>query len=268
MSGHDTRSIDADGHRLAFTCTGTRDDAIVFIHGWAGDRTHWHRQIGSFAGDHRVVAIDLLGHGESDKPDTDYGPVALATGVEAVCDAAGVSSAVFVGHSVGGLVAWTLATRAPGRCRGLVLVDAVLQPSLSAEKVTWMRRALEPEHFAETLAMMVDGFPSDGLDPQDVDRLRAGVTRTPPHVHRAGLDAMTDSTTFDLASIDVPVLAIASARTPTPPEYEDRLNGLAPKLHYETWPAVGHAIQLECPAAFNERLRVFLGDLPPVGGDA
>ncbi len=61
-----------DGSRTAFEVRGTGGEAIVFGHGWSGDRTHWHHQMDGIDAGRRLVALDLIGHSESDAPEVTY----------------------------------------------------------------------------------------------------------------------------------------------------------------------------------------------------
>src|SRR6266704_346607 len=63
----------ADGLSIAYDVRGKGDTALVFLHGWCGDREFWKHQLDAFAGDYRVVALDQAGHGHSMG-----GPVGLA----------------------------------------------------------------------------------------------------------------------------------------------------------------------------------------------
>src|SRR5262245_35592807 len=55
----------ADGLEVSYEVRGKGDTALVFIHGWCSDRQSWQHQLGEFAGDYRIVALDLGGHGKS-----------------------------------------------------------------------------------------------------------------------------------------------------------------------------------------------------------
>lgn len=125
------RFVRADGTRTWIQETGPPDGPdVVFLHGFGGSTFSWRDTLGPVgaAGFH-AVALDLRGFGLSDKsPDADYSHPAQARFVLAVMDELNLADAVIVGHSMGGNVAATMALDAPGRVRGLVLVDAATGP--------------------------------------------------------------------------------------------------------------------------------------------
>ena len=98
--------------------------AVVFIHGAQNDHAVWTAQARAFAAQgHRVLAVDLPGHGRSAGPALPT-VEALAAWLLAVLDAAGIERAVLAGHSMGSLVALEAAGQAPQRVRALALVGS------------------------------------------------------------------------------------------------------------------------------------------------
>jgi pimeloyl-ACP methyl ester carboxylesterase len=63
-----TRFASVPGARLAYEVAGAGDPPMVFVHGWCGDRSHFAPQVRHFAAGHAVAAVDLRGHGDSDRP--------------------------------------------------------------------------------------------------------------------------------------------------------------------------------------------------------
>lgn len=87
----------ADGIPIAFESAGTGGRALVFIHGWSCDRAYWKAQVPAFADRHRVVALDLAGHGESGGGRAAYTMAAFGADVAAVMDHLGLEDAVLIG---------------------------------------------------------------------------------------------------------------------------------------------------------------------------
>src|SRR5262249_17784841 len=81
---------------IVYEVRGKGDTALVFLHGWCSDRASWKHQVDAFAGDYRVVAIDLGGHGESGKDRKQWSVTGLAGDVEAVVKELGLKRVVLV----------------------------------------------------------------------------------------------------------------------------------------------------------------------------
>ena len=85
--------------RIAYEDAGSGSPAVVLIHGAYASSAHYASQIEHASKRHRVLAPDLRGHGDSDTPEGPFGIREVAEDVLAVCDAAGVATAVVCGHS-------------------------------------------------------------------------------------------------------------------------------------------------------------------------
>ncbi len=101
-------------------------DPVVLLHGFGGWVWTFRGVVDSLARDRRVVAVDLLGFGLSDKPaDGDYSLTAEAALVFAVLDSLGITRADVVGHSYGGGVAAAMGLAAPARVRSVTLANSL-----------------------------------------------------------------------------------------------------------------------------------------------
>ncbi|SEF23659.1 Pimeloyl-ACP methyl ester carboxylesterase [Amycolatopsis pretoriensis] len=110
---------------LHVTDDGPRDaPPLLLVHGSASSVRSWDALLPLLTEHHRVVRVDLLGHGSSAKPaDAGYGVPEQAHRAGAELDRLGIGHAVVAGHSTGGLVATALAEERPGLVTGLVLVN-------------------------------------------------------------------------------------------------------------------------------------------------
>ena len=115
--------IDIHGERLAYYDEG-QGEPLLLIHGMAGSSATWREILPSLAKRHRVIAPDLLGHGRSAKPRTDYSLGAFAVGLRDLLDEVGVESATVVGHSLGGGIAMQFLYQHPDYCRRLILISS------------------------------------------------------------------------------------------------------------------------------------------------
>ncbi|MBS1195743.1 MAG: putative hydrolase or acyltransferase of alpha/beta superfamily [Actinobacteria bacterium] len=142
------RTVFAAGHEF-FVREAGPDGAprVLLLHGWALDSLGaWHRVMPGLTGEVRVVAVDLRGHGKSDRIRERYSVEDLADDVAAVLDALGPGRYIVVGYSLGGLVAQALARRHPARVERLVLAATASRvgpgPRWAAVPLLMLQRAL------------------------------------------------------------------------------------------------------------------------------
>lgn len=118
-----TDAIVLDGNRIVYRTGGT-GAVVLLVHGLAGSAETWSHVLPALAERYTVVAPDLLGQGESDKPRGDYSLGAHANMLRDLMDALGLARATLVGQSLGGGVVLQFAHQFPERCERLVLVDS------------------------------------------------------------------------------------------------------------------------------------------------
>ena len=121
--GGDVKYVDLHGDRLAYRDAGS-GEVLLLIHGMAGSSESWGPIFSRLAKNYRVVAPDLLGHGLSAKPRTDYSLGAFAAGLRDLLDELGISTATVVGHSLGGGVAMQFIYQHPEYCQRLILISS------------------------------------------------------------------------------------------------------------------------------------------------
>jgi pimeloyl-ACP methyl ester carboxylesterase len=142
MAHSERRTVVLHGHRVSYLVGRPGADegrpALILLHGIAGSSTTWAPLLDALSERFTVIAPDLLGHGESDKPRHAYSLGAYANGVRDLMIALGIERATIVGHSLGGGVALQFAYQHPERCERLALVSS---GGLGSE-VSWMLRAL------------------------------------------------------------------------------------------------------------------------------
>jgi len=120
----DAKHVTLHGHRVTYRDDGDGDETILLIHGMAGSSRTWRDVTPALAPRYRVVAPDLLGHGESAKPMGDYSLGAHASGLRDLMARLEIERATIVGQSLGGGIALQLAYQHPGLCDRLVLVSS------------------------------------------------------------------------------------------------------------------------------------------------
>jgi pimeloyl-ACP methyl ester carboxylesterase len=120
---NDMKFVELHGERVAYRESGS-GEVVMLIHGMAGSSDTWQAVVPELARHYRVIAPDLLGHGQSAKPRTDYSLGAFAAGLRDLLDELGITRATIVGHSLGGGVAMQFLYQHPEYCQRLILVSS------------------------------------------------------------------------------------------------------------------------------------------------
>jgi pimeloyl-ACP methyl ester carboxylesterase len=117
-------TVQANGAAFHVARTGA-GKPLLLLHGWPEFWLTWEPVMTRLAGRFTLIAPDLRGFGDSDKPDGPFGPDQHATDMLALMDALGIAQAGIIGHDVGGAVMQPLARQAPERVAGLLFFDFV-----------------------------------------------------------------------------------------------------------------------------------------------
>ncbi|MFI5425781.1 alpha/beta fold hydrolase [Aeromicrobium sp. UC242_57] len=121
-SAEDVQYVVVHGYRRAFRIAGS-GPALLLLHGLACDSSTWSEVMPGLAEHFTVIAPDLLGHGESDKPNADYSLGGYANGMRDLLTVLGIEKVTVIGHSFGGGVAMQFAYQFPDRTERVVLVS-------------------------------------------------------------------------------------------------------------------------------------------------
>lgn len=246
-----------DGSKIHYVNYGKGDEALVLIHGWTMNVDNWRDQIPDLTKRSRVVAIDLPGHGQSDKPQLSYSMDYFARAVEAVMRDAKVKRAVLVGHSMGTPIARQFYRKYPDKTLAIVVADGALGPFADKATMDRMIAGFRGPNYREAVSQMF-GMMKGGLSPQAVEQLMTSSRNTPQHVLVSAMEGMADSAIWGDDKINVPVLAIMARNPMFPPNMEEIYRGVAPNLDFRMWDGVGHFVMMEKPKEFNEAVIGFL----------
>ncbi len=105
--------VTRDDLSLYYERDGAGDPPLLFVHGWCCDHTFFGPQFDHFRSSHQVLALDLRGCGNSDRPDDGYDVPNFADDLAWLCAEIGIERPVVIGHSLGGMIAIELAARYP-----------------------------------------------------------------------------------------------------------------------------------------------------------
>ncbi|WP_261782295.1 alpha/beta fold hydrolase [Rhodococcus sp. BP-316] len=117
----DMQTLSLHGNELKYLDIG-HGPAVILIHGLLGSHHNWEPQIDTLSQRYRVIVPDLFGHGESDKPAGDYSISSHAATVRDLLHSLDITSATFVGHSLGGGIAMQTLYLFPELVERMVLI--------------------------------------------------------------------------------------------------------------------------------------------------
>jgi pimeloyl-ACP methyl ester carboxylesterase len=247
-----------DGVVLAYDDIGRGYPPLIFVHGAACNRRFWNQQLRRFSSAHRVITVDLRGHGESDAPLERYMVRLFAEDLASTSTQVGVESSVVIGHSLGGLVALDFASAYPDRLAAAVLIDSPLLPGGNrAEVVRGLVAGLRgPDPDVALRAYFANLF-----GPYDNAATRLWIldqaVMTEPHVTSSLWEESLDSWDDEAAlrACRVPVLYIDAG---TPNADLARAVELCPGLMIARTIGSGHFSPLMVPEQVNAVLACFL----------
>lgn len=210
--------------------------------------------------DLRIVRYDMRGHGLSDVPDAPYAMGQLITDAETICDALNVRDALFVGLSVGGMIAQGLAVKRPDIMRAMVLSNTAAKigtPQMWQDRIDTVT--------AHGMGALADGilqrwFGRDVHGTAAIEPWRAMLMATPPQGY-AGVCAAIARTDFytPTSGLRLPTLGIAGGQDgSTPPDLVRETVDLIPGSQFALMPRLGHLPCAEAPPAYAAILNQFM----------
>ena len=230
-------------------------NALVLVHCWTCNVEFWKDTYNAFP-NYRVFAMDLPGHGNSDKPKIDYSIEYFAKSVDAVMKKAGVKKAVFAGHSMGTPIIRRYYELYPDKTLGLIVVDGALLPFGPRAEVD---KFFEPlfKNYKGGAATFIDGM-LQTAHAEVRPFIRSSMLATPDYVGSSAMKLMLDDAYAKHSKIDVPVLAVMALSDYWPANLKDQFALIAPNLDFQMWSGVSHFLQMEKPTEFNEQVKVFI----------
>ncbi len=254
----ESRWANFENARVHYYDVGDRKNknALVFIHGWTGNADLWRDSYAAFP-NHRVIALDLIGHGKSDKPKADYTMEYFAKSVEAVLKKAKVEKAVFVGHSMGMPVARQLYRKHPGKTLGIVNVDGSIRAFPDKQQYDGFLASFRSD-YKKTSTQFIDSMLATIKDEKLKQRIRSANEMTPDHVGISAMRAFGDDALWKTDPIQGPVLAIFAESPWWPADTESFMRSIAPRLEYHMWKGPTHFLMMEKPGEFNDLISAFI----------
>jgi pimeloyl-ACP methyl ester carboxylesterase len=241
------------GVTIAYVDDGPRDrSAVVGLPGWPDPWQSFAPVLACLPTDARGLSLSWRGCGNSDRPENGYEPAALARDLVAFLDEVGIDTAIFVGHSLGSLVAQRVAIDHPRRVIGLALIGAfaTLRGTDAAPGLEQIARELPdpmPVEQAREIAASVTALP---VPDELLDTLAVETAKAPTRVWRAGLTGVLGADyTDEIGSIRAPTLLLWGDRDALVARAaQEQLVTLIPDARLVVYEGAGHSPNWEVPA--------------------
>jgi pimeloyl-ACP methyl ester carboxylesterase len=255
-----TRKVVRDGISLAYHEAGVgAGSPILFVHGFGCNGSHFRLQQQHLAAFARTIAVDLRGHGASDAPLQDYGPIGFADDLRWLCKRLGLERPILVGHSMGGNIGLKLASLAPDLLKAIVMIDTFVDADATfmqglRELSDNMETIGGSRQLFETLSAMLF-LPSD--DPRVKEDVLDQCARTPWHVLTSAFAThlLRGTSMADLQQLAIPAAYIGADGLPTDIW---RIEDINPRVCTGKTVGVGHFSPLLAPDQVNAMLGSFI----------
>jgi len=180
-----------DGTPISYEIYGAGEPTLVFIHGWSCDARYWRAQLPHFSKNHRVVTLDLAGHGHSGTTRSKYTMLSFGEDVRAVTEATGSRSVILIGHSMGGSVIAEAARLMPTSVIGLIGIDTLenIEYPMTREELDQMIDPLKND-FGKGSRQFVGEMISSQTDPQLREWILSDMSAAPPAVALSAMNEM------------------------------------------------------------------------------
>lgn len=257
VHGKKIKSI--DGVPIDYTIQGEGEPTLVLVHCWCCNKGFWDAQVAHFAKKHKVVTLDLAGHGVSGKERKEWSMKAYGEDVAVVVKELKLKKMILVGHSMGGPVCVEAANLMPGKVLGIIAVDTL----------TNVEQKFTDEQLAGFLAPMKKDFAGSTrqflapMAPQKDEKLKEKILSTMASASpTVGIESMKAMFKMDLPkrvkSAAVHIRCINAKANPT--------NLEAGKRHAKSYDAkfmegVGHFLHMEQPETFNKLMKQAIQEL-------
>ena len=269
----------SDGVKLHYVEAGT-GQTLLMLHSWSGNVEQFKHQIEGLSGKYHCIAIDMRGHGDSEKPDYGYKIQRLAKDVYDVFNALDLNDVTLLGHSMGCSVAWCYWDLfGSERVRRLILVD---EPPVLTSNPAWSEAELEASGavfdtdavvgFCNTLAgpegeaatrEIFGGLFTKTMDAEEKDRLVDSFLKLPlKHSSTLFFNHSAQDWRDVIPRINVPTLVVGGRVSIVPWKSQEWISSQIPGSQLEIFEEEeggNHFLFVEQPNKFNRIVSEFIG---------
>lgn len=247
---------------LNYEITG-KGPSILFIHGLGSSQRDWEEQVTYFSKEYRVVAFDVRGHGQSDKPPGPYSIKLFSDDTAELIRALDLSPSHIVGISMGGMIAFQIAVDYPDLLKSMTIVNSgpeMIARSFKEKLMIFQRsvifRLLSMQKIGEILAGRL--FPNTGQE----ELREKMIHRWAENDKRAYMDSFKAlvgwSVSDKISAIECPALVIAADEDYTPVSLKEAYVARMKDAQLSVIKDSRHATPLDQPSEFNKTLAAFL----------
>jgi pimeloyl-ACP methyl ester carboxylesterase len=231
---------------------------VVLIHGAGGSHLYWPPEIRRLS-EFRIYALDLPGHGKSGS----HGLQEITSYAEYILkwmSKLGIHRAVFIGHSMGGAIALTLAVNHAEHVLGLGLISTGARLRVNREV---LNNSANPQTYPSAISFIVSKSFSKNANPRMVALAKKRLSETRPSVLHGDFIACNNFDVMEsLAGIKVPTLVVCGQEDEmTPLRYSQFLSNSIPDAELYVIPGAGHMVMLERPQKVADAVKVFLSGI-------
>lgn len=261
--------IEVNGLKISYLDEGEADaPVIIFVHGFPFNKWMWTKQIMEFKKNHRVIAYDVRGFGDSEMGNVHFSVQLFSFDLIGLMDALRIEKAILCGLSMGGYIAFSAMANFPQRFSRLVLCDTKCAADDAAAKEKRMKTIESIQEngkgkYAEENLEKVFAPDSFVTNAGTVGKIRETIVGTPDEVLFKTLRALAERSDHCglLPSLNVPVmLAVGAEDALTPPSVMQQMHEKIPGSVMHIIENAGHLSPLEQPGKFNALLKSFLNE--------
>ncbi len=261
------------GISMRYVESGPADgEPLILLHGMNDSSRSWSLMLPYMGNKYHIYALDLRGHGDTDKAVSGYAPQDMAGDVIAFMDALKIEKASFVGHSMGSNISQYLVIDHPERINKVVLIGTFAQGSADAStdkpEITewwWTTISTLPEPIDPNSEFMVwwEGTATP-VDEGFLSKVRIEAAAQPLYVWKAITKGLiVDDHRYFFKYYDAPTLILWGAKDEmTPQSDQDAIKKYLPQATWISIPDVGHCTQWEVPEKTANYVLKFLAGQP------
>jgi len=252
-------SITANNVKINYVEHGTGDEAIVFVHGYAGALGNWIEVLERLPEEYHAYALDLRGHGQSDRSGS-YQLADMVDDIYAFSRELGIGQFSYVGHSLGGKIGYQFALDHPEVLKTLILAAPApahdfIPPDQRAAFLDTVRSAFGSAEGMREFFRQTSTPPGEELLKELIND-----ALTADSAAKEEIAVWWTSTNLEprLGDITVPTLIVAGGKDDLPVDWERRYANAIKGCRFEIFEGCGHFIPIERPQKFVDLLTSFI----------